>query len=90
MEQVRNLWKPLIGQLVWSVRRGVGSFLTMEFGAPHLSIREPITPKAARSAKVRRALSRRRVFVEGIGTSGSNMASGSFVPTGAVLITTAP
>src|SRR5947208_1815748 len=65
MEQVGNLWKPLIGQMAWLVRRGVGSFLTMEFGAPHLSVREPITPTATHSAKVRRDLLRRRVFVEG-------------------------
>jgi hypothetical protein len=65
MEQLQELWRPLAGQLVWSVRRGVGSFLTMEFGEPHLSIREPITPRVSRSAKVQRMLKRRRVFIEG-------------------------
>jgi hypothetical protein len=32
---------PLIGLPAWLVRRGHGSFLTLEFGAPHLKIREP-------------------------------------------------
>lgn len=58
---------PLIGQLVWNVKRGVGTFLTMEFGAPHLSVREPIVPKSAVSPRGQRALRRRRVFVEGDG-----------------------
>jgi hypothetical protein len=65
MNQVFDLCKPLIGQLVWSVRKGLGTFLTMEFGLPHLAVREPISPMVAESGKVKRNLSRRRVFVEG-------------------------
>ena len=56
---------PLVGQLVWSVRRGVGTFLTMEFGSSHLSVREPIVPRSAMSARNRRDLLRRKVFVTG-------------------------
>ena len=56
---------PLIGQLAWNVQRGVGTFLTMEFGESHLSVREPIVPKASVSPRVRRDLQRRRVFVVG-------------------------
>ena len=64
MKVVQNPWKPLIGQLVWSVRRGVGTSLTMEFGNPHLSIREPISI-AQGSDRVRSDLARRRVFIVG-------------------------
>lgn len=56
---------PLFGQYVWAVKRGVGTFLTMEFGVPHLTVREPITPKKAIAAPSRRALLRRRAFVVG-------------------------
>lgn len=55
----------LIGQLVWNAQRGVDTFLTMEFGEPHLSMREPIVPKASVSPRKRRSLQRRRVFVVG-------------------------
>ena len=65
MEEMKNLFAPLVGQLVWQVRRGIGSFLTLEFGMPHLSIREPIAPRASRSPKVRRNLMRRGVYVTG-------------------------
>lgn len=64
MKIVQNPWKALIGQLVWSVRRGVGTSLTMEFGNPHLSIREPI-PVTQGSDRVLRDLARRRVFIVG-------------------------
>jgi len=65
MEQIKDLFAPLVGQLVWHVQRGVGTFLTLEFGMPHLSIREPISPKSASSPKVRRNLRRRGVYVTG-------------------------
>jgi hypothetical protein len=65
MEQARDLWRPLIGQLVWGVRRGVETSLTMEFGSPHLSIREPIVANPQHTARVRRNLARRRVYVVG-------------------------
>jgi len=55
----------LIGQLVWQVRRGVGTFLTMEFGQPHLSVREPIEPRHSTAPRVRRDLRRRRVSLAG-------------------------
>lgn len=55
----------LVGQLAWNVKRGVGTFLTMEFGEAHLSVREPIVPRASVSPRVRRDLQRRKVFVVG-------------------------
>jgi hypothetical protein len=65
MQQIQELVRPLIGHLVWNIRGGHGSFLTLEFGNPHLTIREPKVPSPERDAKVRRALGRRRVFVVG-------------------------
>jgi hypothetical protein len=65
MKQISDLFSPLIGQLVWCVRRGHGSFLTMEFGLPHLSVREPISASSTSSERVRKNLNRRRVFVVG-------------------------
>jgi hypothetical protein len=64
-QQIQDLFKPLVGQLVWNVHGGVGSFLTLEFGKPHLAIREPIEAKPERSAQARRQLERRRVHVLG-------------------------
>jgi hypothetical protein len=64
-QQAKNLFRPLLGQLAWRVRGGYGSFLTLEFGAPHLAVREPITPKHARSKNVKRVLRRRHVSILG-------------------------
>jgi len=65
MEHIRDLFAPLIGQLVWQVRRGVGTFLVLEFGMPHLSVREPIAASPDSPARVRRNLKRRGVYVTG-------------------------
>lgn len=65
MEQIKDPFDRLIGMLVWQVRRGHGSFLTMEFGTPHLSVREPIITKRDSSERVQRHLARRRVSVYG-------------------------
>src|SRR5215213_6024148 len=60
-DPLRRAFAPLIGLAAWSVRIGHGSFLTLEFGTPHLSVREPIVAKPGASEKVRKALARRRV-----------------------------
>lgn len=65
MDQIQDLLKSLIGRIAWGVDRGHGSVFHMEFGAPHLVVREPITPSPGGSAKVRRGLLRRRVHVQG-------------------------
>lgn len=65
MEQISEFFAPFIGQSVWQVRRGHGSFLTMEFGVPHLVVREPIVPSADTSGRVRRNLQRRHIDVTG-------------------------
>jgi hypothetical protein len=65
MEEVINSFAPLVGELVWQARRGHGSFLTMEFGWPHLLVREPISAVHSVSARVRRNLERRAVAIVG-------------------------
>jgi hypothetical protein len=59
-------FQPLYGLPCWNVKPGYGSFLTMEFGEPHLEIREP--RQASRddaSEQVCRLLARRLVTVHG-------------------------
>jgi hypothetical protein len=64
-QQVQDLFKPLLGQVAWSVGGGVGSMLTLEFGAPHIIVREPKVPNRKRSERVRRLFARRLVTVRG-------------------------
>ena len=64
-QKIQDLFRPLIGQVIWSVRGGYGSFLTLEFGNPHIAVSEPKVVGPGRDAKVRRHLKRRRVFVMG-------------------------
>lgn len=63
--EVRSIFAKLANTPVWGVRRGVGSFLTMEFGVPHLEIREPkeAAPNIPESARI--ILQRRHVWVRG-------------------------
>jgi hypothetical protein len=61
MTQSEIVFLPLIGSLVWNVHRGVGRYLTMEFGKPHLEVREPLgrtlqtTKRLQRLSRMRRA-----------------------------------
>jgi hypothetical protein len=56
---------PLIGLPAWLVQRGHGSFLTLEFGAPHLQIREPKVVAPGVDVKVAASLQRRKVTPRG-------------------------
>jgi hypothetical protein len=58
-------FQPLIGQLVWSVRKGHDTFLTMEFGEPHLDVVEPTETHADVPEETRRRLARRHVHLCG-------------------------
>lgn len=55
----------IYGRPCWNVKPGYGSFLTLEFGKPHLDIREPMVATKGSSPKVRALLARRNVFVHG-------------------------
>src|SRR5689334_17592963 len=68
MERSENLdevLRRLVGQYVWSVRSGVGTMLTMEFGEPHRLIREPIQASEDASELVKRILARRLITIKG-------------------------
>ena len=65
MSSITNLFTPLIGQLMWGIHRGHGSALMMEFGKPHLRVRNPIQPRHSVDTRVRENLSRRRIFPSG-------------------------
>src|SRR5947209_15880038 len=57
-------FRPVYGLPCWNAKEGYGSFLTMEFGEPHLVIREPRS-RPEFSPRLRRALARRLVTVRG-------------------------
>src|ERR1700755_3538035 len=65
MSSVADVFIPLSGHLVWGVRRVHGSIIDMNFGDPHLLVREPLKSIQSRSSVVRITLSRRRVFIVG-------------------------
>jgi hypothetical protein len=56
---------PLTGLPARLVRRGHGSFLTLEFGAPHLRIREPEVASPDMDEQVAALLRRRKVTPRG-------------------------
>jgi hypothetical protein len=64
---VQTAFKPIIGLPAWNVKVGHGSFLTLEFGDPRLSVREPIQidPKESISPRIRKAFQQRLVTVHG-------------------------
>jgi hypothetical protein len=68
MESVHKLehaFLPMVGQFVWCVRRHDGTFLTMEFGSPHLTVREPIAASSGAPQEVKKQLARRRISIVG-------------------------
>lgn len=64
MRRIRISLSRLYGMPCWGVKRGYGSFLTLEFGRPHLRVREPYRSTAA-SKRVREAATRRLITVSG-------------------------
>jgi hypothetical protein len=50
---IDRIWTEIYGNPAWSVKKGHGSFLTFEFGAPSLQIREPIAVPTHTSARTR-------------------------------------
>jgi hypothetical protein len=63
--RVARVVHKLYGRPCWNVRPGFGSFLTLEFGEPHLEIREPIAPKKNIPGFMRKSLGRRGVYLCG-------------------------
>ena len=62
---IEEAFSQLYGKPCWQVKQGYGSFLTFEFGEPHLHIREPKPASEQASAKVRKLLARRQVTIHG-------------------------
>jgi hypothetical protein len=60
-----DVFRPLQNQMCWGCKRGYGSFLTIEFGAPHLRIREPFLEGDVSEGKHKQRLLGRRVRVVG-------------------------
>lgn len=65
MKNMCDVFLPLKGGVVWGVKKVHGSIVNMQFGEPHLWIREPVIPSSNSSQKVKENLRRRRVFVVG-------------------------
>jgi len=63
--QIEKIFRSLYGKPCWGVSPGFGSFLTLEFGKPHLEVRAPVVANKSASAKVRKGLARRAVHVHG-------------------------
>src|SRR5580704_16850183 len=67
-DPIGSVFAPVIGLPAWCVQKGHGSFLTFEFGTPHLYLREPrelIAELSTQSLPMRRQLQRRRVVPRG-------------------------
>ncbi len=60
-----TVFRKIYGLPCWRVAPGHGSFLTFEFGEPHLEVREPEPTNPKYSAKMNRDLASRRVFIHG-------------------------
>jgi hypothetical protein len=65
MNQVDRSFERVRGRPCWGVKRGYASFLTLEFGEPHLEIREPRSLGRDASRRVREGLARRLATVHG-------------------------
>jgi hypothetical protein len=60
-----EVFRSLYGKPCWNVELGLGSFLTFEFGKPHLVVRKPVTAKKDAPAKVQAHLAQRHAYVSG-------------------------
>jgi len=56
--------KPLMGLYAWSARRTHGSFLTLQFGEPRLSIRQPLTSSRSARRRLVRAVGQWEIWIE--------------------------
>jgi len=60
-----RMFRGIYGKPCGNVKPGHSSFLTLEFGLPHLEVREPIVARKGASPRVQKVLARRNVFVHG-------------------------
>ncbi|WJF89108.1 hypothetical protein QS306_08125 [Paraburkholderia bonniea] len=65
IERINQAFFPIIGEIAWSVKFSHGSYFMVEFGKPHLKIREPIHKKDDSLNSTLPLLRRRRVFLRG-------------------------
>ena len=65
MSILDDVFQPMLGKPCWQVEQGYASFLTFEFGEPHLRIQEPRKASKQVSEKLRKRWARRHVFVYG-------------------------
>ena len=63
-KKLKELLQQVVGELVWAAKRGHGTFITMEFGSPHMVVREPIKSTST-MPRVVRHLARRHVSILG-------------------------
>jgi hypothetical protein len=61
----QKVFREIYGKPCWNVKPGYGSFFSLEFGKPHLEVREPTVASKGASRKVQKTLARRNVFVHG-------------------------
>ncbi len=64
-EIVDHVFQSLYGRPCWNAKSGFGSFMTMEFGDPCLTIREPRQVKDSDPPAVQGSSARRHVWVSG-------------------------
>ena len=65
IKRVDETLQLLVGQLVWSVRKEIGTSLSMQFGEPHLVVHRPGRASDDAGPVVRRILDRRLVLIKG-------------------------
>ena len=65
MSIIDSVFQPLIGKMCWDVRSGIGSFLTFQFGEPHVKVTGKPFVSKSKKPRVVRYFARRRVSVYG-------------------------
>ena len=61
MHPVSEVLRPVLGRTSWLVKRGHGSFITMEYGEPHVEVRKPRLFSVPIEGAPAKALQRRAV-----------------------------
>ena len=65
MSIIDDKFQPLLGKFCWNVQRGSASYLTFEFGEPHLVVREPRKVPESRPQEWKDHMARRYVTFRG-------------------------